>query len=461
MSAIPVIAIFDVGKTNKKLFLFNKNYEIVFEKSARFIETVDEDGFPCENLESLRLSVFDSLSEIFRIKEFQVKAVNFSAYGASLVYIGGDGQPLTPLYNYLKPFPQEISDKFYNAYGGRDKFSLETASPVLGSLNSGLQLYRLKQEKRDLFKKVKYALHLPQYLSFLLTGKAQSDLTSIGCHTGFWDFQRNRYHEWVQQERVSMKLAPIVSSGTVSQVLFPGNDYKVGAGLHDSSSALIPYLINFHEPFVLISTGTWCISLNPFNNSPLTANELKNDCLCYIQFKGKPVKASRLFSGFEYEQMVKRIAAHFNQDEIKYRNINFNPDIIRQIKAGPVLFQNSDVLPKESVFKMRDMSGFKSDLEAYHQLMMDIVQLQAASTNIVLKNSPAKRIFVDGGFSKNSVYMNLLAAAFPQMEVFAASMAQASAVGAALSIHQAWNNGQVPNDLIGLKYYSANQSVVI
>jgi sugar (pentulose or hexulose) kinase len=107
------------------------------------------------------------------------------------------------------------------------------------------------------------------------------------------------------------------------------------------------------------------------------------------------------------------------------------------------------------------MSGFKSDLEAYHQLMMDLVQLQVASTNLVLKNSPAKRIFVDGGFSKNSVYMNLLATAFPQMEVFAASMAQASAVGAALSIHQAWNNSPVPNDLIGLKYYSANQSVVI
>ncbi len=461
MSAIPVIAIFDVGKTNKKLFLFSKNYEIVFEKSARFIETVDEDGFPCENQESLRLSVFDSLSEIFRIKEFQVKAVNFSAYGASLVYIGEDGRPLTPLYNYLKPFPHEISDKFYNAYGGPDKFSLETASPVLGSLNSGLQLYRLKQEKPDLFNKVKYALHLPQYLSFLLTGKAQSDLTSIGCHTGFWNFQKNRYHEWVQQERVAMKLAPIVSSDTVSQALFPGNDYQVGAGLHDSSSALIPYLINFHEPFVLISTGTWCISLNPFNGSPLTANELKNDCLCYIQFKGKPVKASRLFSGFEYEQMVRRIAVHFNTDEIKYRNINFNPEIIGQIKAGPTLFQNSDVLPKESVFKMRDMSGFKSDLEAYHQLMMDLVQLQVASTNLVLKNSPAKRIFVDGGFSKNSVYMNLLATAFPQMEVFAASMAQASAVGAALSIHQAWNNSPVPNDLIGLKYYSANQSVVI
>ena len=122
MSAIPVIAIFDVGKTNKKLFLFDENYRIVYERSARFIETVDEDGDTCENLESLRLSVFDSLSEIFRLKEFNVKAVNFSAYGASFVYIGEDGKPLTPLYNYLKAYPQELSNYLYNNYGGKEDF---------------------------------------------------------------------------------------------------------------------------------------------------------------------------------------------------------------------------------------------------------------------------------------------------------------------------------------------------
>jgi glycerol kinase len=66
---------------------------------------------------------------------------------------------------------------------------------------------------------------------------------------------------------------------------------------------------------------------------------------------------------------------------------------------------------------------------------------------------------VDGGFSKNSVFMHLLATAFPDMEVFAASMAQASAVGAALAIHKDWNTKPIPQDIIQLKYYSAGQSV--
>src|ERR1700733_2243235 len=105
MSAIPVIAIFDVGKTNKKLFLFDENYRVVYERSAQFIETVDEDGDACENLESLRSFVFDLLSQLSKLKEFSVRVVNFSAYGASFIYIGDDGQPLTPLYNYLKAYP--------------------------------------------------------------------------------------------------------------------------------------------------------------------------------------------------------------------------------------------------------------------------------------------------------------------------------------------------------------------
>src|SRR5690606_38045844 len=161
----PVIAIFDVGKTNKKLFLFDEDYKIVYEKSARFIETVDEDGDPCENLESLRLSVFDSLREVFKRPEFDVKAVNFSAYGASLVYIDKEGKPLAPLYNYLKTYPEKLKKQFYDTYGGEAVFSKETASPVLGSLNSGMQLYRLKHENPDLFQQLHYALHLPQYLS--------------------------------------------------------------------------------------------------------------------------------------------------------------------------------------------------------------------------------------------------------------------------------------------------------
>ena len=43
MARTPVIAVFDVGKTNKKLFLFDENYRIVEEQSQRFEEMTDEE----------------------------------------------------------------------------------------------------------------------------------------------------------------------------------------------------------------------------------------------------------------------------------------------------------------------------------------------------------------------------------------------------------------------------------
>jgi len=448
----PVIAIFDVGKTNKKLFLFNEQYKIVFERSARFTETVDEDGDPCENLESLRLSVFDSLHEVFRKPEFEVRAINFAAYGASLVYVDEDGKPLAPLCNYLKPYPEALQRKFYETYGGEDTVAFVTASPVLGSLNSGMQLYRTKYEKPALFERIHYALHLPQYLSFLVSGQMYSDMTSIGCHTHLWDFTKNDYHEWVYREGIIDKLAPIALGDQVLPASFPGNGYGVGVGLHDSSAALIPYLVSFHEPFVLISTGTWCISLNPFNHTPLTKEELESDCLCYMHYQGTPVKASRLFAGYEHEQQVKRIAEHFGQPSSRYRNLAYNRNIVsklREEKQGP-----KPIGGKVSAFAQRNLSDYRSYDEAYHRLIMDLVDLQEIATQLVIRGSSVKRIFVDGGFSKNAIYMNLLADTFPEMEVFAASMAQATAVGAALAIHASWNERPLPSDLIELRFYA-------
>ena len=57
--------------------------------------------------------------------------------------------------------------------------------------------------------------------------------------------------------------------------------------------------------------------------------------------------------------------------------------------------------------------------------------------------------------------MYLLADAFPSIEVYAASVAQASALGAALAIHKHWNTKSLPADIIGLKLYSVTHDTAI
>ena len=424
------IAIFDIGKTNKKFFLFNKNYEIVYEKSTQFDEITDEDGDPCEDVELLSKWVVDTFDEVLQNPDFDIKALNFSTYGASFVHLDSEGKVIVPLYNYLKPYSKKLKKQFYDNYGGEQVFARKTASPVLGNLNSGMVLYRLKYENPALFARIHYSLHLPQYISFLFTGRHFSDITSIGCHTNLWDFEENKYHEWVEKEGVIAKLAPI-NSQLLTQVknTFLNHTLPIGIGLHDSSAALIPYLATFKgQKFVLISTGTWCITLNPFNHTPLTDEELLYDCLIYKQYTGEPVKASRLFAGYEHEQIIKKLSEQFEKPLDYYKTVKFNPALIKNFKDDTY----------ESV---------------YHQLIVKLVNQQIASSKLVLNDDSVKKLFVDGGFGKNEIYMNLLAKAFPEMEVYAASVAQATSLGAALAIHRDWNTKEIPQNLIGLKRY--------
>jgi sugar (pentulose or hexulose) kinase len=478
MKKQPVIAILDIGKTNKKLFVMDENYHIILEQTEQFADILDDDGEPCEDIERLSNWIESSLKTVINEPKFDVKAVNFSTYGASFVLlkttpIGASGrvvgEVVAPLYNYLKAFPDDLKTSFYAQYGGEIVVSSQTASPVLGNLNSGMQLYFLKERKPHIYAKINAALHLPQYASFLVTKRLFSDITSIGCHTNLWHFEKNEYHEWVEKEGISKILPPIFPSDAAIPALCEGKELVVGVGLHDSSAALIPYLMCFQEPFILISTGTWCISMNPFNAVPLTPEELAQDSLCYLSYQGKPVKAARIFAGNEHEIETKRIAEHFNCATDFYKNVEFHPEIVAILRSPSELkiknfklnrdelnainSELNDVL-KVSNFGKRALNDFENEIIAYHQLMLDLVKLQAVSTNLIIQNTPVRRLFIDGGFSKNQLYMNLLAESFPDLEVFAASVAQATAVGAALAIHRFWNQKPLRKDLIDLKYYA-------
>ena len=479
MKKQPIIAILDIGKTNKKLFVMDENYHIILEHTEQFADITDDDGEPCEDIERLSNWIELSLKAVINQPEFDVKAVNFSTYGASFVLlktapIGASGrvvgEVVAPLYNYLKAFPEDLKSTFYAKYGGEILVSSQTASPVLGNLNSGMQLYFLKERKPEIYAKINAALHLPQYASFLVTKRLFSDITSIGCHTNLWHFEKNDYHDWVENEGIGKILPPIFPSDAAIPALFEGKELVVGVGLHDSSAALIPYLACFQEPFILISTGTWCISMNPFNDVPLTPEELAQDSLCYLSYQGKPVKAARIFAGNEHEIETRRIAEHFDCATNFYKNVEFDPTVISNFKfqistLDKLRLSTNDVeenrvgetseeVLKVSHFAKRDLTDFDNETIAYHQLMLDLVNLQAVSTHLIIQNTPVRRLFIDGGFSKNPLYMNLLAEAFPDLEVFAASVAQATAVGAALAIHRFWNRKPLRKDLIELTYYA-------
>ena len=190
-----VIAIFDIGKTNKKFFLFNHSFEVLEKESIQFDEMQDEDGYPCEDLEKLVEWIQATFNKYNALKKYEITHLNFSTYGASLVYLDETGYPLLPFYNYLKPVRTEFSKRFDKEYH-TDKVSLESCSPNLELLNSGFQLFWLKHRQPEKFEKIKEVLHFPQYLAYLFHNQIVADYTSIGCHTRLWDYENSRYHRW-------------------------------------------------------------------------------------------------------------------------------------------------------------------------------------------------------------------------------------------------------------------------
>ncbi|MFD0861412.1 FGGY-family carbohydrate kinase [Sungkyunkwania multivorans] len=430
-----VTAVFDIGKTNKKFFLFDDDYNEVHREYTSFDEIEDEDGHPTENLTELKkwlLSVFDS---VLNAKKFNIKKINFSTYGASFVHIDANGKVLTPLYNYLKPIPSEVVQKFHSHHGDATEIATDTASPTSGMLNSGMQLFWLKETRPEIFEKIKYSLHFPQYLSYLFTGIPLSEYTSIGCHTGLWDYNKKDYHHWVYAEGLHSVLPPIVPTQTSIKIDYKGKKYAVGVGIHDSSAALIPYLLSEKKPFLLLSTGTWSVALNPFNDEPLTTKDLKNNCLNYMSVDGKRIKATRFFMGNEYKLQVKNISDHFQKPYGYHQGIKFNSDIYHKlISREDIHFHFESILLKRKEIERTQLAAFATFEEAYHQLMIELMQLQFETIKMAIGNTSIKKIYIDGGFTDNHIFVTLMANHFKDHKVRTTRSPLGSALGAAMVI---------------------------
>lgn len=435
MSKKKVTAVFDIGKTNKKFFLFDKNYKEVFREYTRLPETTDEDGYGSEDLDELRKWIITTFQNVLKSDDFQVKSINFSTYGASFVHLDHHGNVLTPLYNYTKSIEKAITEDFYSNYGSELKIATATASPQSGMLNSGMQLYWLKKTRPEVFKKIKYSLHLPQYLSFLFTGIAVSEYTSIGCHTNLWDFDKEDYHDWVYAEGLDRLFGPIVPTSASINTSYEGKKIKIGVGIHDSSSALLPYILSKKKPFLLLSTGTWSISLNPFNTERLSEDDITNNCLNYLRVDGKRVKASRFFMGNEYRIQVEKLGQYYGKEYGYHREVQFDQKLyLKLIEKPSIYFKFEGISLKRKTLHKTDLKPFATFEEAYHQLMIELMELQIHTIQNAIGNSDIKTIFIDGGFTDNDVFMKLMSHHFSAFKVLSTASPLGSALGAAMVI---------------------------
>ena len=428
-----VIAVFDIGKTNKKLFLFDECFDVVYTNSIRFEEVVDDDNYPCDDIESIEKWIKNEIKTIQEQQEFIIKAINFSTHGATLVYLDKNGERITPLYNYLKPLEFDFNP-FYESHSGMEEFSRKTASPAYGMLNAGLQMYWLKNSKPHFWNKVDAILHYPQYLSYLFSKKLTADFTSIGAHTAIWDFDKMKYHDWLAKEGINLPVPKPGKNAALSTV--NGQDIYIGKGLHDSSSSIIPLLEsleNSNNEFILLSTGTWIICMNPFSKETLTSHQLKNDCLCFMTPDKKQIKSSMQFLGRIHEVNAIGLGNYFNVDKNHYLELTLNKKLCRDILSKQEAVFFPDDIASDFKGELKQLETFSDYEHAYYQLVFEISQRVYEGIELILdsKNN-LKDVYISGGFNRNDIFVEYLSQMLPEQKIQFPRGKNASALGAAM-----------------------------
>jgi len=423
------ILVFDIGKTHKKCFLFSESFQLLFEEIISIDQIPDSDLFPSEDLMAI-LSWMEKMLLTLK-KKFHLTAVNFSAYGASFVLIDPQGKPILPIYNYLKPIDSTLENTFYTTFPDLEFLS---ASPRSGFLNSGFQLYWLKYTQPEKFNLLQFALHLPQFFHYHFTRNFVSECCSIGCHTSLWDYTLENYHPWVKKETIDPVLAPIVSAKHRSNGIGLLENIAVGVGIHDSSAALIPYLKAEKEPFVLLSTGTWNVSLNPFSNAPLTKEELEKGCLNYMTTSKTPIKACRFFMGGAHDQLCLHLSEYYNVPATFYKSIDYEESTYEQ--TTPFLAKHWSLSTTDFLFDTPlFFENYGSLMEAYYAVMKSLIQIQLESLRLVLGEQKIKSLYIDGGFQNNTLFVKQMAKSFPELTVYRSDFSLGAALGAALCVH--------------------------
>ncbi len=245
-------------------------------------------------------------------------------------------------------------------------------------------------------------------------------------------------------------------SSTGSGLLLPGPggyDIKYGMGMTRSSAALLPYLKGTKEHFIIISAGTWCIFINPFNTEPLSAEQHHDEIPYDISGGQRQVKSSRFLLGPVHDKNVDRLNNYFGILDELYKTIKIRDLKIWKLfanKQGRVFFREG--IPADYVDNVVDLSQFLTFADAYHQMMFDLVDVCMESLRLI---SPAddetEVVYITGGFARNDTFVRLMATRLPGKRVFTSDISDHSALGAAMTVYESAFGKEIPHVYLGLR----------
>ncbi len=191
MAETAYVAVIDIGKTNKKIHIYDETLELVDSRSRSF-ESVERDGIPWVASEEVEEWLLDNLSSL--ASRYQIGLVSIATHGATFACVDEAGELAIPVIDYTYEPGESFHDEFYEKVGSRTDLQRETATLVLPALvNVAQGVFFLQRTQPAAWARVKHVLFYPQYLAFRLTGKLGADYTYAACHTYLFDFEAMDY----------------------------------------------------------------------------------------------------------------------------------------------------------------------------------------------------------------------------------------------------------------------------
>jgi L-fuculokinase len=443
----PLIAVFDVGKTNAKLSLVDPELGREIWSVRRANEVVrgaygrELDVVAIENwlFESLRAAP----------ERERIAVIVPIAHGAAAVLVDHDGAVLAAPDYEDTCFNEVASD--YEAL--RDSYSLTFSPNLPQGLNLGRQFYYLQARHAALFQRASHLLMYPQYWAWRLGGVMAAEVTSLGTHTDLWRPHERAYSSLARKQGWARLMPPLRSANDrlgrlkASVVAATGltEACEVACGIHDSNASYLRFLMDRErEAFTVVSSGTWTIVMA--NRGDLRRLREDRDMLANVNAFGAPVATARYMGGREYEV----IAPQGDQPTLE--------------ALTEVLASGAMALP--SFASAGPYNGRTGRVEAPAEWggaqRAALATLYSALMTALLIESlgSAGEIFVDGPLARNPLFGSLLAACVPVGTVRTYAEGGGTRVAAHLARLRAPGSDAprsvVPLRLSGLLDYQAN-----
>ncbi len=422
MTQVRNVAVIDIGKSNAKLALV----DLLELREIDVCETpntvLPDDPFPHHDIEALWDFIIDALGRIHA--RHGVDAITATTHGAAAVLIDEAGEPILPMLDYEHDGPDDLADE-YDAL--RPDFAQSGAPRLPHGFNLGAQLHWLLSTRPELRHRIAYVVPYPQYWVGRLTGTWCAEVTSLGCHSDLWLPREGRFSDLVEKLGLDGKIPPVRKAGDLIGTVLPEVAQETGlsestpvyCGIHDSNASLYPHLLGRSAPFSVLSTGTWVITM-AVGGKPRLLDPTR-DTLMNVNAFGDPVPSARFMGGREFEVLTHGAPMTPSEDDIAAvlnQGVTLSPAVVST--SGP--FQGRQA--KWSVPKVQLTDGERTTASSLYLAMMALTCLELTGAE-----GP---ILTEGPFAKNTLFLDLVAAASGRQVMSSTGSATGTSIGAAL-----------------------------